>query len=108
MLEFRRATHDIGGVYVIIPEMRANLEPVWNEYGLIGHMLESRRFMTLDEMVQNHRRYEEDHAFDCTPKVTPAQLVVGLGKLIEVGVVEVRESRTVACAPIGENAEDSG
>lgn len=91
MLEFRRATHGIGGRYIVTPEMRAKLEPVWNEHGLIGHMLESRRFMTLDELVRNHRKYEDDHAFDCTPKVTPAQLVVGLAKLIEVGAVEVRE-----------------
>jgi hypothetical protein len=100
MLVFRRATHNIGGVYIVTPEMRARLEPVWNEHGLIGHMLESQRFMPLDELWANHRKYEQDHPQDCTPNVTPAQLVVGLAKLIEAGAVEVKE---VACVPGGES-----
>lgn len=106
MLVFRRATHNIGGFYIMTPEMAENVRPVWDEHGLIGHMLESGRFISLDEMVENHRKYERDN-YDC-PTVTPAQLVVGLGKLIEAGVVEVKEvSGKVACAPIEENAGDS-
>jgi hypothetical protein len=92
MLVFRRATHSIGGVYIMTPEMAVKVQPVWREHGLIGHMLSSLTFLTLDEMVEEHRRYEKNWGHDLSfEKVSPEELVIGLAKLIEAGAVEVKE-----------------
>ena len=89
---FRRATHNRDGKFQSSND-NDEIKKVWNSNvhpgGFIGHMLESKKEISLDELFDNTRRYEkewnEEHK-------KPHKILLALSELIRVGAVEVVEN----------------
>jgi len=91
-VRFRRATHDRESNYVG-PAVEEVWDKVWNSDehpgGFIGHMLDSKKEISLDELFDNTRRYENDWHEE---HEEPYKVLLALSELIRVGAVEAIEN----------------
>jgi hypothetical protein len=102
-LGFRRATHDaFTGDY--LDKFRSEnisefQKQVWDAHGSICHLLDSRKAMSLEDLLEEIRKDKTNYTYlpydlkgwiDGEPMPTPQEVCVSLVRLVEAGFVEMR------------------
>jgi hypothetical protein len=88
-LIFRRSTHDADGNYKFADRPQ---EPYEKSGGLV-HDLDPKLWMTVDEVFESLRGYEDQFRgdLDACPDRTIPQILRGLAHLVENGYAEAKE-----------------
>lgn len=81
-MKYIRTTHIDNVPKFFSPEAKK----AWQSSTCNGHLLYPDRPLTLDEVVEEHRRYDKQFAEDAD-NYTPQQIKEGLDMLVKVGMV---------------------
>ncbi len=89
MLKFQRYTHTEDGKYRFSQEDDLTLTTNIQHAKCSIHMLDSKKWMTFEEIVKEHFRYDNEYILEPFG-YTETEIFCGLGKLIEAGIVKTK------------------